>query len=166
MLTSPLRGQIEAKVAATRPWLVVVDTLQKMAHRHESSGDRHDLHVGGLTAFLAGLALEYGCCVVTLSQVGRRAGTNMPTVESLRETGAIAEDADVLLLAWWPKLAACVKECGIPGHAMDNVLYQKGRRLRSDHRGLINDRIAAKGGGARNVRLLESRRAAREAALS
>lgn len=100
------QSQIEAAIREHQPSLVVVDTLQKLAHldgNKRASGDRHDLHVGGLTAGLAALAAEYGVCMMTLSQVSRRSGRTMPTQGDLRESGSIEEDSDVILLLWWPK---------------------------------------------------------------
>lgn len=130
MLVGPSRAEIEARVREMRPWLVVVDTLQKMAQRTESAArrDRHDLHVGSLTAWLAGLALQHGCCVVTLSQVGRQSGNGMPRVGHLRESTAIEEDADAILMVWWPKLdRARVAED--PNHARGYVIDVAKNRL-------------------------------------
>jgi len=97
---------IEACVERDKPALVVVDTIQKMAHAHSKGSDRrHDLLVGSLTSRLAQLAMRTRACVVILSQVNRKSDRQaMPTLGDLRETGAIAEDADTVLLGWWPKI--------------------------------------------------------------
>jgi len=93
-----------ARVAETRPWLLVCDTLQKMAHRHGGAGHdgRWDLTVGALTAWLATVAARGDLCVVATSQVGGHEHRGMPSFEGLRESKAIGEDADVALLVWWP----------------------------------------------------------------
>jgi len=98
------RAEIEARVAETRPWLLVCDTLQKMAHRHGGAGHdgRWDLTVGALTAWLATVAARGDLCVVATSQVGGHEHRGMPSFEGLRESKAIGEDADVALLVWWP----------------------------------------------------------------
>lgn len=94
--------RIEAHVQKMRPSLLVVDTLQKMAHYHSKSKERHDLDVGSLTARLGDIAMKYNCCVVELSQLSRKASRVMPTTSDLRESGAIEEDSDYILLVWWP----------------------------------------------------------------
>jgi len=97
--------EIEALVTTLRPWLVIVDTAQKAAQLLPGdSNGRHDLKMGSLTAWLAGLALRYDTCVVINSQISRRSLGRMPTMGDLRESAAIEEDADVALLGWWPWL--------------------------------------------------------------
>lgn len=104
-MAAPSMAEVESKVAELQPWLVVIDTVQKMAQLVETkrSNDRHDLHVGAITAWLAKLALRNNCCVIANSQISRKGGHTLPTTMELRESGAIEEDSDVVLLVWWPE---------------------------------------------------------------
>jgi replicative DNA helicase len=110
---NPTRGEVEALVREHRPDLLVIDTLQKQVHFIGGAGDRHDLKVGRVTAWLAGLALDHDLCSLIVSQISRRSGlVGMPTTGDLRESGAIAEDADVCILAWWPWVDDRTREIG------------------------------------------------------
>lgn len=105
ILINPIKEEIQAAARQRTPWLVSIDTLQKMAHMHSTGkSERHDLRIGSLTAWLAALATDEDCCVWTMSQISRRSLHGMPTTGDLRESGSIEEDADVILLGWWPKL--------------------------------------------------------------
>ena len=97
--------EIEGLVTTLRPWLLILDTAQKAALTLPGdSNGRHDLKMGALTGWLAGLALRHDLCVVVNSQISRRSAGRMPTMGDLRESAAIEEDADVALLGWWPWL--------------------------------------------------------------
>jgi replicative DNA helicase len=104
-MNAPSMAEVESKVAELQPWLVIVDTIQKMAQIVETrrSSERHDLHVGAITAWLSKLALKSGCCVLANSQISRAGKNILPTTADLRESGAIEEDADIVLLVWWPE---------------------------------------------------------------
>lgn len=106
-LEFPTLAQIEREAQRLRPALVVVDTVQKATHAvGRSRTDRHDLEVARLTAWLGRLAGRYDLAVLALSQIGRsmfKSGQKgLPRLEHLKESGAIEEDADVVVLVYWP----------------------------------------------------------------
>jgi replicative DNA helicase len=76
--------------------LVVVDYLQKMEpdQRHES----REREVAETSRTFSALAGELKCPVVLLSQLNRDAAKRRPTMADLRESGAVENDADVILL--------------------------------------------------------------------
>ena len=103
----PTLAQIEREVQRFKPALVILDTIQKATHAvGRGKTDRHDLEVARLTAWLGRLAGRYDLAVVAVSQIGRsmyRSGRNgLPRLEHLKESGAIEEDADVVVLCYWP----------------------------------------------------------------
>lgn len=78
---------------------VIVDYLQYLADTKDR-GENDNLRIAGMTRRLKNLAGELGCVVLALSQVNRQAsgGTGMPELYHLRDSGAIEQDADVVLL--------------------------------------------------------------------
>ena len=79
--------------------LIVVDYLQLMsgAARAES----RQTEIAEISRFVKGLARELRCPVVALSQLSREADkddTGTPKLSHLRESGAIEQDADVVMM--------------------------------------------------------------------
>lgn len=88
---------LQARARHGRVALVVLDYLQKMQPdtRHES----REREVAETSRTFSALAGELGCPVVLLSQLNRKAADQPPKMADLRESGAIEQDADVILLA-------------------------------------------------------------------
>lgn len=82
---------------------IVVDYLQLMSGVRRTS-DRVQ-EVSQITRELKLLAMEFDCPVIVASQLNR-AGDGSPTLTSLRESGSIEQDADVVILlekpSWEP----------------------------------------------------------------
>ncbi len=91
-----LHHQLEARGGLG---LIVVDYLQLM--RHEGRLESRSEQVGQLSRGLKSLARELGVPVVALSQLSRnveqRAGDKKPILADLRESGAIEQDADLVM---------------------------------------------------------------------
>jgi replicative DNA helicase len=84
--------------------MIVVDYLQLMTAASLESGKRYEnrtQEVSAISRGLKALAKEMDCPVVALSQLSRapeaRTGNNRPQLADLRESGAIEQDADVVM---------------------------------------------------------------------
>lgn len=74
--------------------LIVIDYLQLMK-TEQKSGNR-DQMLGIITGELKSLALELNVPIIALSQLKRSSAGRKPTLEDLRESGNIEQDADVV----------------------------------------------------------------------
>ncbi len=83
--------------------LIVIDYLQLLLP--EAKGGTRAEEVAQMSRGAKGMAGELGCPVLALSQLNRidkLARDRKPTLDRLRESGAVEQDANIVLLLWKP----------------------------------------------------------------
>lgn len=82
--------------------VLVVDHIQLMGVRDQRQYQRRDLQLGAYMSELKDIAKQYNLVVLVLSQLNRRVAekgrsSHLPTRADIRDSGAIEENADVII---------------------------------------------------------------------
>ena len=111
--------------------LLVIDYLQLM--RLERRTDNRQQEISEISRSLKGIAKELGIPVLALSQLSRapdqRQGDHRPQLSDLRESGAIEQDADVVMFIFRPEVyekdEEKIAEKGLEGRAEVIIAKQR-----------------------------------------
>jgi replicative DNA helicase len=88
--------------------LVIIDYLQLMSGTSDGKGGNREQEISTISRNLKGLAKELNVPIIALSQLSRevekrKEGNKMPQLSDLRESGAIEQDADMVMFLYRPE---------------------------------------------------------------
>jgi len=100
-----MRSKLRRLMARQKIGLVIIDYLQLMDSERRSENRQQE--ITQITRRLKAMAIEFNVPVMALSQLSRaveiRGGTKRPQLSDLRESGAIEQDADVVMFVYRPE---------------------------------------------------------------
>jgi len=87
--------------------LIVIDYIQLMQGSNDNKGGNREQEISNISRSLKSLAKELDIPIIALSQLNRsvetRGGLKKPILSDLRESGAIEQDADMVLFIYRPE---------------------------------------------------------------
>lgn len=141
-------AQLRAKCAKLKAEqgldMVVIDYLQLMTGDSKRSGGNRENEIGTISRGLKALAKELRIPIIALAQLSRdvekRGGDKRPMLSDLRESGAIEQDADMVIFPYRPEYY------GITEDELGNSLLGMAEIIIAKHRngGLGSPLIGAK----------------------
>ena len=124
----------------------VVDYIQLMGGNSTSGRmENRNQEVGKISRELKILAVEQNIVLIVLSQLNRE-GTERPTINQLRESGQIEQDADMIMLLYSPTKADDVRP---------QEMVEQWRRMTAHGSRLVECILAKARNGMNGVTLLE-----------
>ncbi len=111
--------------------MVIVDYLQLMVSGQEGKFSREQ-EVSMISRSLKAIAKELDVPIIALSQLSRaveqRGGSKRPQLSDLRESGAIEQDADIVMFIYRPDMAGITQdENGMSTDGMAEIIIAKHR---------------------------------------
>ncbi len=127
-----LRAKCRRLKAQHKIQLVIIDYIQLMSAGDPKSKGNREQEISTISRSLKSLAKELDVPVIALSQLNRsvetRAGSKRPILSDLRESGAIEQDADLVLFIYRPEYYKLDQfENGDPTAGMADVIIAKHR---------------------------------------
>ena len=126
--TLELRARARRLKAEKGLGLIVVDYLQLM--RTSRRTDSRELEISDISRSLKGLAKELNVPVVALAQLNRKVeerGDKRPMLSDLRESGAIEQDADVIMFVYRDDVYKFQKPAERPPQGLAEIIIGKQR---------------------------------------
>lgn len=103
-----LRAKCRRMVNKHKVGMIIIDYLQLMSGGGENKSMNREQEISGISRALKGLAKELKVPVLALSQLSRavesrKEGNKIPQLSDLRESGAIEQDADMVIFIYRPE---------------------------------------------------------------
>jgi replicative DNA helicase len=90
--------------------MIIIDYLQLMSGTNENRNTNREQEISNISRNLKGLAKELNVPIIALSQLSRavetrgsKEGSRVPQLSDLRESGAIEQDADMVMFLYRPE---------------------------------------------------------------
>ncbi|HSR37999.1 MAG TPA: replicative DNA helicase [Phnomibacter sp.] len=103
-----LRAKARRMVNKHKVGMIIIDYLQLMSGSSDNRNMNREQEISNISRSLKGLAKELNIPVIALSQLSRavesrKEGNKIPQLSDLRESGAIEQDADMVMFLYRPE---------------------------------------------------------------
>ena len=128
-----LRAKCRRLAAEKKIELIIIDYLQLMvAGTDNGRGGNREQEISTISRSLKSIAKELNVPIIALSQLSRavesRGGTKKPQLSDLRESGAIEQDADMVLFIYRPEYYGLTEdEHNVPTNNVAEIIVAKNR---------------------------------------
>jgi len=126
-----LRAKARRLVSHNDVKLIVIDYLQLMTGHGDNKGGNREQEVSSISRSLKALAKELNVPIIALSQLNRaaelRSGDKKPMLADLRESGAIEQDADIVIFIHRPEKFGFNEREGVSLKGVANIIIAKHR---------------------------------------
>lgn len=128
-----LRAKCRRLAAEKKIELIIIDYLQLMvAGTDNGRGGNREQEISTISRSLKSIAKELNVPIIALSQLSRavesRGGTKKPQLSDLRESGAIEQDADMVLFIYRPEYYGLTEdENNAPTNNVAEIIVAKNR---------------------------------------
>ena len=104
-----LRAKCRRMVNKYKVGMIIIDYLQLMSGGGDNKGMNREQEISTISRSLKQLAKELNVPIIALSQLSRavesrKEGNKMPQLSDLRESGAIEQDADMVMFLYRPRI--------------------------------------------------------------
>jgi replicative DNA helicase len=102
-----LRAKCRRLVAEKKVSMIIIDYLQLMVAGNDNKNGNREQEISTISRSLKAIAKELAVPIIALSQLSRavetRGSTKRPQLSDLRESGAIEQDADMVMFIYRPE---------------------------------------------------------------
>ncbi len=112
--------------------MIIIDYLQLMTTGTDAKGGNREQEISMISRSLKSIAKELSIPIIALSQLSRnveqRGGSKVPQLSDLRESGAIEQDADMVVFIYRPEYYKITEsDTGIDTQGLAEIHIQKHR---------------------------------------
>jgi replicative DNA helicase len=111
--------------------LIIIDYLQLMVGGQDNKNGNREQEISHISRSLKGIAKELNIPIIALSQLSRnveRSQTKKPQLSDLRESGAIEQDADMVMFIYRPEYYGLTEtEDNLPATNLAEIIVAKNR---------------------------------------
>ncbi len=126
-----LRAKCRRLVSERKIEMIIIDYLQLMQGGTDNKNGNREQEISHISRSLKGLAKELSIPVIALSQLSRnveKSQTKKPQLSDLRESGAIEQDADMVMFIYRPEYYDLNEtEDGSPTNGLAEIIIAKNR---------------------------------------
>ncbi|MBK7887007.1 MAG: replicative DNA helicase [Bacteroidetes bacterium] len=126
-----LRAKCRRLASEKKIEMIIIDYLQLMVGGQDNKNGNREQEISHISRSLKGIAKELNIPIIALSQLSRnveKSQTKKPQLSDLRESGAIEQDADMVMFIYRPEYYGLTEtEDNTPANNLAEIIIAKNR---------------------------------------